>query len=116
MIAKRRSSSLSLHKLESASVMGSPCSLSGKNSMLLDNSRVIWNQVFLPSIAERIAAQRAALNLPRLLDQGGNPFLIARVESCGAAARGWPTASAVGLGIENLSREAAKESPPGPNS
>src|SRR5437588_10486664 len=45
-----------------------------------------------------------------------NPFLIAGVESCGAAARGWPTASAVGLGIENLSREAAKESPPGPNS
>jgi len=46
-------------------------SLSGKNSMLLDNSRVIWNQIFLPSIAERIAAQRAAVNLPRLLDQGG---------------------------------------------
>src|SRR6266513_5404728 len=52
----------------------------------------------------------------RLLDQGGKSVLIAGVESCGAAARGWPTASAVGLGIENLSREAAKESPPGPNS
>src|SRR5437879_12413571 len=45
-----------------------------------------------------------------------HPFLIAGVESCGAAARGWPTASAVGLGIENLSREAEKESHPGPNS
>ncbi len=45
----------------------------------------------------------------RLLDQGGKSVLIAGVESCGAAARGWPTASAVGLGIENLSAKRRKK-------
>ena len=44
-------------------------SLSGKNSMLLDNSRLTWNRIFLPSIAVRIASPGAPVNPRRLLDQ-----------------------------------------------
>src|SRR5205814_1213385 len=41
-------------------------------------------------------------------------ILRAAANSCGAATRRWPTASAVGWSTEHRSREAAEEGPPGP--
>ena len=37
--------------------------------MPLDNSRLTWNRIFLPSIAVRLAAPGAPVNPRRLLDQ-----------------------------------------------